>query len=61
MEEQYEEEFMDEEEMAEYANFRVSALDLAIKASGAAGRPREPEEVLKIAKDYYKFIIGKDE
>lgn len=44
-----------------YANFRVSALDLAIKACAVTDAKFGPETILDIAKDYFKFIIGDDE
>lgn len=40
---------------------RISAIDLAIKAALASGTTKEPEQILKIAKDFYMFIIGEDE
>jgi len=40
---------------------RISAIELAIKAALASGTTKEPEQILKIAKDFYIFIIGEDE
>jgi hypothetical protein len=49
------------EEMGEsITSLKISAIELAIKAAGLAGNPKEPENVLKIARDFYEFIAEDD-
>jgi hypothetical protein len=40
---------------------RISAIDLAIKAVAVSGSTKDPGNILGIAIDFYRFIIGEDE
>lgn len=54
----------DDDEMGEdggLSEIRINAIELAIKAVSVSGSTKDPEQILKIAQDYYKFIISDDE
>jgi hypothetical protein len=57
-----EDDFEDDEEMGDNdQDARINAIDLAIKAVQVSGSTKDPANIVKIAKDFYLFIIGEDE
>lgn len=55
-----EEDQFEEEEHNEEDDLRFNALEMAIKTAGMSPAPRDHEWILKVAKDYYTFIIGEN-
>jgi hypothetical protein len=56
-----EDEFDEMEEQDTYHDLRIKSLDLAIKSASISLSIKEPEQILKIAEDFFKFITGADE
>jgi hypothetical protein len=57
-----EDNFEDDEEIGDNdQECRIAAIDLAIKAVVVSGSQVDPGNIIKIAKDFYQFIIGEDE
>jgi len=61
VEELPEEDFEDGEMEDNDQESRIAAIDLAIKAVVVSGSTKDPANILKIAKDFYLFIIAEDE
>lgn len=43
------------------SSLKISAIKLAIKAAVQSEKPREPENILRIARVFYNFITEEEE